>query len=143
MTQIEAKGMTTEDENRPENEIEELKKDQEWSNSRIRNEFLMNQEHQNRTQQKGDLEIDLQGNFELENHALEQELDGITLEHNDQVCSKRKKLLKRLRRWVEGSEKEKGKVEEREKHEVKCFRRHSVAYEAEEHLQGRRSYSSA
>ncbi|KAJ0088550.1 hypothetical protein Patl1_32321 [Pistacia atlantica] len=39
--------------------------------------------------------------------------------------SKRPKLLQKLKRWVEGSEKMKSKFDEKEKHEIKCFGRHS------------------
>lgn len=55
------------------------------------------------------------------------ELDGSVLGHGEACSSgvkagacadsKRPKLIRKLRKWVEGSE----KTKEKEKHEVKCF----------------------
>ncbi|KAF3441757.1 hypothetical protein FNV43_RR15672 [Rhamnella rubrinervis] len=161
----EAEGITMEDYDRLSNELEQLQKDRaaevkeliylRWSSACLRHELMKNQEHQEQIQRKDHLEIDFEGNLIVENYGSEQELEGMIMEQNgdyfdtatgEQVHSKRRKLLQRLRRWVEGSE-NKGKAKlidhEKESHEVKCFRRHSVSDESEEHLQARRSCSSA
>lgn len=153
-----------EDYDRVSNELEQLQKDRaaevkeliylRWSNACLRHELMKNREHQEQIQRKDHLEIDFEGNLLVENYESEQELEGMIMEQNgdcfdtatgEQVHSKRRKLLQRLRRWVEGSE-NKGKAKlidhEKESHEVKCFRRHSVSDESEEHLEARRSCSS-
>lgn len=54
---------------------------------------------------------------------------------HDESHSKRRWLVTKLRKWVDGNEK---------RHEVKCFGSHSVVDEAEErHSAGRKSFSSA
>ncbi|POO01845.1 CHUP1-like protein [Trema orientale] len=146
-------------------ELEQLKKGRaaeveeliylRWSNACLKHELMKNQEQCQETSQKKDQwELDSQGSVEIGHFGLQQELANMVLGHNEfglgtSTCdqasssSKRKKLLQRLRKWVEGSEKGKGKVDEKERHEVRCFGRHSVSDEKEEHLQGRRSCSSA
>ena len=164
--QIQAEEIRMEEHKCLSNELEQIKKDREaeveeliylrWSNVCLRHELLKNQEQYQETNQKKDhWELDFKGNLEMGNFGLEQELANMVLGHNengfgistcDQAASsssKRKKLLQRLKKWVEGSEKGKGKVDEKERHEVNCFGRHSISDEKEEHLQGRRSCSSA
>ncbi|KAH7512067.1 hypothetical protein FEM48_Zijuj12G0051100 [Ziziphus jujuba var. spinosa] len=165
ISKVEAEGITMEDYNRLRNELEQLQKDQaaeteeliylRWSNACLRHELMKNQEHDQEQNQKikvDHLELDFERNLVIENYESEQELQGMMLERNghcfdsptsEQVHSKRKKLLQRLRKWVEGSEKGKEKLDEKDRHEVKCFRKHSVSEESEEHLQPRRSCSSA
>ncbi|PON56140.1 CHUP1-like protein [Parasponia andersonii] len=146
-------------------ELEQLKKDRaaeveeliylRWSNACLKHELMKNQEQcQETSQKKGQWELDSQASVEIGHFGLEQELANMVLGHNENAfgtstcdqassSSKRKKLLQRLRKWVEGNEKGKGKVDEKERHEVRCFGRHSASDEKEEHLQGRRSCSSA
>lgn len=163
--QIEAEAIGIDEHKCLSNELEQLKKDRaaeveelvnlRWSNACLRHELMKNQEQsQERNQKKDHWELDFQGNLEIGNFGLEQELANMVLGNNengfgistsDQASSssKRKRLLQKLRKWVEGSEKGKGKLDEKERHEVKCFGRHSVSDESEEHIQGRRSSSSA
>lgn len=164
MLQNEAESITMEDYDRLSNELEQVQKDRaaevkeliylRWSNACLRHALMKNQEHQEQDQRKDHLELDFEGNLLVENYGSEQEMEGMIAEHNghcfdtatgEEVHSKRRKLLQRLRRWVEGSERGKAKLDhERERHdEVKCFRRHSVSDESEEHVQARRSCSSA
>ena len=84
------------------------------------------------------------------NACLRHELANMVLGHCENgygeqasTCSKRKKFVQRLKKWVEGSEKGKGNLDGKVRHEIKCFGRHSVSDDKEEHAQGRRSCSSA
>ncbi|XP_062115153.1 protein CHUP1, chloroplastic [Humulus lupulus] len=142
-------------------ELEQLKKDRateveeiiylRWSNACLRHELMKNQtQYQDKNQNKYQWELDIQGNLEMGNSGLEQELASMVLGHSENgfgeqasTCSKRKKLVQKLKKWVEGSEKGKRKLDEKVRHEIKCFGRHSVSDDKEEHLQGRRSCSSA
>ncbi|KAE8666134.1 L-O-methylthreonine resistant 1 isoform 1 [Hibiscus syriacus] len=82
---------------------------------------------------------------------IEQQLDDpemveppLSVTKGGRVGSKREKLIKKLKKLVEGSEKMKPKLDGKGKHERKCFGRHSVCEEMEgEHVvQGRTSCSS-
>ncbi|WJX18056.1 hypothetical protein P8452_07900 [Trifolium repens] len=46
--------------------------------------------------------------------------------HGDSSCSKKKKLINRLKKWVDGSEKVKVKPEAKSSDEIKCFGLHSA-----------------
>lgn len=143
------------------NEVEQLQQDKaaevkeqiylRWSNACLRRELIKNN-HQNHNENH--LELDFEGHLEIETNGSKQDLDDcMILEHNnencfgfantEQTCSKRSKLLKKLRRWVEGNHKGKEKLEEKESNEVKCFKTQSVSDESEENFQARRSCSSA
>ncbi|KAM5559648.1 protein CHUP1, chloroplastic [Rosa sericea] len=171
ISEIEGERIKIEDHTRLSEELEQLQKDRaaehtelinlRWSNACLRHELMKNnaqQEHGNE-QKNSHLETDSEVSIEIGNYGLEQELAaGMALEHNvnepclgnvstDQACSKRRKLFRRLKRWVDGSDqKGRGRVmDEKERHEeaVKCFGRHSVSDDAEEHHHTRRSCSSA
>ena len=151
------------------NELEQLQKDRaaevgeliflRWINACLRHQLMRNHEQQQQQQQNHDKKSDsdpcFEGGQEIGNYSLENELDNSHLEHNEpcfgvvetveesseHACSKRGKLLQRLRRWVEGSDKARGKLDER-RHEIKCFAGHSTSDGAEEQLHARRSCSS-
>ncbi|XP_062005329.1 protein CHUP1, chloroplastic [Rosa rugosa] len=170
ISEIEGERIKIEDHTRLSEELEQLQKDRaaehmelinlRWSNACLRHELMKNnaqQEHGNE-QKNSHLETDSEVSIEIGNYGLEQELAvGMALEHNvnepclgnvstDQACSKRHKLFRRLRRWVEGSDQNgRRRLEEKERHEeaVKCFGRHSVSDDAQEHHHTRRSCSSA
>ena len=91
------------------------------------------------------MEQDFEEGGEIVGFRIEQQLDGPALMEQGepclgattggQVCSKKQKLLKKFKKWVDGSEKMKSKLDAKEKHESKCFGRHSVSDEVQgEHL---------
>ncbi|XP_042940197.1 protein CHUP1, chloroplastic isoform X1 [Carya illinoinensis] len=115
ISKIEGEGITLETYNQLVNELERLQKDREaeikeviflrWSNACLRHQLY----------KKSHPESRFEGCQEI----------GSLLEHNEPACcvvesshdehaaSKRGKLFQRIRRWVEGSEKAKGKVKEK------------------------------
>jgi hypothetical protein len=150
--------MTKEAYNQLVNELEKFQKDRaaevkeliflRWSNACLRHELMKNHD---KTNHSGSC---FEGCQETGNSRLEHELDGSLLEQNEpcfvvesseHACSRRGKLLQRLRRWVESSEKARGKPDEKTRlsNESKCFGRHSSSDTAEEHLPARRSCSRA
>ncbi|PRQ43722.1 hypothetical protein RchiOBHm_Chr3g0471481 [Rosa chinensis] len=171
ISEIEGERIKIEDRTRLSEELEQLQKDRaaehmelinlRWSNACLRHELMKNnaqQEHGNE-QKNSHLETDSEVSIEIGNYGLEQELAaGTASEQNvnepclgnvstDQARSKRRKLFGRLKRWVDGSDqKGRGRVmdeKERREEAVKCFGRHSVSDDAEEHHHTRRSCSSA
>lgn len=152
--QIKAGEVSKEEHERIVNEMEQLKKERgeevkeliylRWSNACLRHEVLRQQE-QKKNEEEG---------VEFHYEESEHELDGSPLmEHhqnmpcfgaahthikNEGACSRRKKLIKRLKRWVEGSEKARVKPEEKDRHYC------ASSYGAEEaKVPARRSCSSA
>ncbi|KAK2655012.1 hypothetical protein Ddye_008064 [Dipteronia dyeriana] len=124
-----------------------------WTNECLRHELMRNQAEKEQNQEEKDIvDFAFEGVGEIGECGIENHLDGLALEHdepcslnveNETTCSKKQKLLKKLRRWVDGSEKMKScKFGEKEKHEIKCFGRHSVSDEAEEehHIHARKSW---
>ncbi|KAK9290471.1 hypothetical protein L1049_008641 [Liquidambar formosana] len=158
ISKIEAEGITMEDYNKLSNELEQIQNDRaaevkelvylRWSNACLRHQLTRSRDQQEQNQErKNHLELDIDGSGENVDYGLDHELDGLVLEHGEsclgitttsQACPKRLKLLQKFRRWVEG------KLDEKQKHEIKCFGRHSVSHGAEEqNLEGRKSCSSA
>lgn len=156
ISKIEGEGITKEAYNELVNELEQLQKDRaaevkeliflRWSNACLRHELMKNHEKTNHS------DSCLEVCQETGTSRIEHELDGALLEHNEpcsvaesseHACGRRGKLLQRLRRWVEGSEKARGKPDEKRRHESKCSGRHTASDTAEEHLPARRSCSSA
>lgn len=154
--QIEAGDVSKEDYKQIVNELEQLKKERgdevkeliylRWTNACLRHE-LMRQQEQQKNEERDHREVGVEGSVEVIHYEdSEHELDDSLLEHHsvacfgaahgDGACSKRKKLVRRLKRWVEGSEK--ARVKPEEKH------MHSALYGAEEtKLAGKVSCSSA
>ncbi|KAK0583630.1 hypothetical protein LWI29_000508 [Acer saccharum] len=147
------------------NEHEQLQKDRaaevkelislRWTNACLRHELMRNQAEKEQNQEEKDIvDLAFEGIGDIGECGIENHLDGLALEH-DEPCSlnvenattssKKQKLLKKLRRWVDGSEKMKFcKFGEKEKLEIKCFGRHSVdEAEEEHHIHARKSCSSA
>lgn len=149
--QMEAESPNEEDYKQLLEELEQQKKeragevkeliDLRWRNACLRHELIRLHEQQRQQQnEEGDrIELEFEGGGGgIIHYDSEQELEESPVEHHDDMpCfgaapsdgSKRRKLLRRLKRWVEGSEKTKEKD------------RHSVTYEAQ--VPARRSCSSA
>ncbi|KAL6141866.1 hypothetical protein ACLB2K_060152 [Fragaria x ananassa] len=130
ISKIEGKRIKIEDYTQLSEELEQLQKDRaaehteliylRWSNACLRHELMKNNAQQEHgTEQKNShLETDSEGSIEIGNYGLEHELasgSGMALEDNvnepcfgnastDQACSKRRKLFRRLKRWVEGND---------------------------------------
>ncbi|CAE6033267.1 unnamed protein product [Arabidopsis arenosa] len=131
--------VSVEDYRRVVEEYEELKKDYangvkevinlRWSNACLRHEVMRNRAN------FGEIEFSPNGNLQemgLENDQADDALalmrvgDEQHKECHHHESSRRKRLIKKLKKWVEGNEKGKSKAEER------CFGRHSLTAEAEE-----------
>ncbi|XP_028777119.1 protein CHUP1, chloroplastic-like isoform X1 [Neltuma alba] len=117
-----------------------------WNNACLRHELIRmhEQRHQERTQEGDHVELEFEGRGGMIKYESEQELEesplpGNGAAHSDGAsggCSRRRKLIKRLKRWVEGSEKAKLKAQDKG--------RPFVSYGTEEHpVPARRSCSSA
>lgn len=164
ISKIEAEGIGMEDYNRLVNELEQLHKDRaaetteliylRWSNACLRHELMRSHGHQQQLQlqiedKKNYLELELVGR-EIADCDLEQqqqhEKPCLGVASSSKTYSKRKRLLKKLKKWVEGGDEGmQSNMDEKGKHEINCFGRHSVSEGAEEdHLiYSRRSCSSA
>ncbi|KAG5043835.1 hypothetical protein JHK87_007750 [Glycine soja] len=134
-------------------ELEQVKKERadeakeliylRWTNACLRHGLVRHHEQQ-QNQDKNHLELEFGRNDVVINYDSEHELHNSLLEHHsdpyfdehasghdhsDIACSKRTKLLERLKRWVDGSEKPRV--------------RHSISKGAEEHLVPRRKSCSS
>ncbi|XVE61586.1 hypothetical protein DITRI_Ditri06bG0052400 [Diplodiscus trichospermus] len=166
ISKTEEERITMEDYNQLENEYEQVQKERateikeliylRWCNACLRYELKRNQLLQEYIHENKDhLEEEFEGVGEMVGFKIEKQLDGQALMDQGepcsdaatggQVCSKRQKLLKKFKKWVDGSEKMKPKLDAKEKHESKCFGGHSVSDEVQgEHLvHARKSCSSA
>ncbi|XP_057438213.1 protein CHUP1, chloroplastic-like isoform X2 [Lotus japonicus] len=87
-----------------------------WTNACLRHDLMRHQEQQQQNQDRNHIELEFGGSHEVIHYDSEHELRHHSpLEHHSfpsseehhrySACSKRKKLLGRLKRWVEGSEK--------------------------------------
>lgn len=108
-----------------EQEVEELMQ-LRWSNACLTHELARRNE-----------------NTRIEDFGLDNELDRGNVGEGDSYCgsktqnranSRRRKLITKFKRWMEGDEKTE------EKHKSKCFPRHSVS--DEDYLHARKSCSS-
>ncbi|XP_015574834.3 protein CHUP1, chloroplastic [Ricinus communis] len=167
-SKIDAEFVPIEDYNQLANELEQLRKDRasenaeliylKWANACSKHELMRIQEHEEFDEKQENLELELEASEENRDCGSEQqenksnlvrkEVDtDVATSSHDQGCSKRKKLLHKLKRWVEGSGDHmmKPKLEEKEKEEIKCFGRLSLSEEKEEDhiIHARRSCSSA
>ncbi|KAJ7976023.1 Protein CHUP1, chloroplastic [Quillaja saponaria] len=137
-SKVEAENICKEEYNQLINELEQLQKERtaevkeliylRWSNTCLKHELMRNHQQQQRqrhNQEGNSLELDFEGSGRIIHYDSEHETDDCLVEHNvpcfgaahsDHDYSKRKKLLQRLRRWVEGGDKAKGKLAEKEKH---------------------------
>ncbi|XVF55598.1 hypothetical protein PTKIN_Ptkin06aG0048800 [Pterospermum kingtungense] len=167
ISKTEEEGITAEDYNQLANEYEQVQKERaaelkeliylRWCNACLRYDLKRYELLQEYMQENKDhLEQEPEGVGEIAGFGIEQQLVGPAMlmqqgepclgdtTNGGQVCSKRKKLLKKFKKLVEGSEKMKSKVDAKEKHESKCFGRHSVSDEmqGEQLLHARKSCSS-
>ncbi|KAK4419294.1 protein CHUP1, chloroplastic [Sesamum alatum] len=136
-------------------ELERLKRDEaaeveeliylKWCNACLRHELMMRTQEQERREDDRKTENNLGGIVEIEDMGSDNEVSPSIVGHGDSYLgfmnrnhahSRRRKLLAKFKRWVEGSEKE--------KHGNKCFRRRSSSDGVEElYLPARNSCSSA
>ncbi|KHN48214.1 protein CHUP1, chloroplastic-like [Glycine soja] len=125
--EVESRDVSKEDYNKVLNELEEVKKERVTEveelihlrrvNACLREELMRHYEEQHE-QDRDHVEV-YESEHEL-HHSLLEHRNGSA--HGDHASSKRRKLLKRLKRWVEGSEKV------RVKPEIKCLDMHSGFY---------------
>lgn len=147
--QIEAGDVSREEYKQVVDELEQMKKDRadeakeliylRWTNACLRHD-LMRPHEQQHDQDKSHSELEFERNDVVIHYDSEHELHNSVLEHHsdpsfdehhnsDSGCSKRKKLVERLKRWVEGSEK--GRI------------RHSVSKGTDENVVPRRKSCSS
>lgn len=155
--QVEGETLTIENYNQLACELERLQKDEasevkeliylRWSNACLRHE-LMRRNQQEQMEENKQMDCNCGG---IEEFASDNELNRCTVGQGDSYFglttqnhahSKRRKLIAKFKRWVEGCEKT--KQSSKEKHGNKCFSRHSASDGAEEsYLPARKSCSSA
>lgn len=157
ISKIEAEGVGMEDYNRLVSELEKLQKDRaaetteliylRWSNACLRHE-LMRSHGQQQLQiedKKRYLELELEEPCrEIADCDQEQQHEEpcLGVAGSSKTFSKRKKLLKKLKKWVEGGEIMASNMDEKGKREINCCGKSSVS-EGEDHLTcSRRSCSS-
>lgn len=119
------------------NELEQVKKEHATEveeliqlrriNSCLRQELMRNHEEQ---KDQYDSEHELHCSF-LEHHNVSCIGSTSSTAHGDPVFSKRRRFLRRLKKWVEGSEKARVEPEAKSSDEIKCFDLHSVSYGSE------------
>ncbi|KAG4996281.1 hypothetical protein AAZX31_10G060000 [Glycine max] len=136
--EVESRDVSKEDYTKVLSELEEIKKDRATEieelihlrrvNACLREELMRHYEEQHE-QDRDHEEVEFEGGLGVVKYESEHELHHSLLEHQngssahgDHAASKRRKLLKRLKRWVEGSEKV------RVKPEIKCLDMHSGSY---------------
>ncbi|KAF9682077.1 hypothetical protein SADUNF_Sadunf05G0070900 [Salix dunnii] len=160
ISKIEAEGIGMEDYNRLASELEKLHKDRSaetteliylrWSNACLRHELMRSHGQQQQQLQIEDkkkyLELELEVSREIADCELEQQQQHeepcLGVASSSKTFSKRKKLLKKLKKWVEGGEIMASNMDEKGKHEINCCGKSSVS-EGEDHLiYSRRSCSS-
>ncbi|KAJ8754206.1 hypothetical protein K2173_002106 [Erythroxylum novogranatense] len=152
--------MTKEDYNHLKAELEQLQRDRaakmtelsylRWTNACLRHELMRNREQKQQIEEHiNHLELELEQSREIED--CERRLSSSVSDQSQIVpCSgvatneshsRRKKLLQKLKKWVDGSDIVKHKLNEKAKHENFCFGTLSVSEEQLTH--GGRSCSSA
>lgn len=139
----EYRGLTHELEQLQEHEASEVKKLMR-SNACLKDEMRRrSQEHTEEDKETNSTSFrgieEFGSDNELSQRGVEQGL--IVREH---AHSKRRKLIAKFKKWVEGSDKTKqSRLDEMEKHGTKCFPRHSVSHGAEDaYFPARKSCSS-
>ncbi|XP_050228814.1 protein CHUP1, chloroplastic [Mercurialis annua] len=141
-TKIDAECVAMEDYNQLLNEIEHLRKDRaseiseltylRWTNACLKQDLMRIDEHKEKKEQ---LELGIEASEVIKDCEADRSrllikkqtcIDVGTSSH-DHHCSRRKKLLHKIKNWVEGSN-DTMKL----KHEIKCFGRFSVSEEKDE-----------
>ncbi|KAK7245016.1 hypothetical protein RIF29_39846 [Crotalaria pallida] len=129
-SKIETGNVSKEDYKKVIDELEQNKKERadevkeliflRWTNACLKHELIRNREqHQNQDREHMELEFggsdgvihydsehELHNDSPLEHHNVVHSFDDAHNHRNSSACSKRRKLLRRIKRWVEGSEKE-------------------------------------
>ncbi|KAJ4980051.1 hypothetical protein NE237_010831 [Protea cynaroides] len=149
-------------------ELEQLQKDRaaeveeliylRWINACLRHELFRNNKqqitHHEEVEEEEPLVLELEGNEGKKDCGLEYDTDGSSSdsEHHESCLgktsgsysgSRRQRLVRKLKRWVEGSEKCKKLWDEKDKHQSKNRSMPSVSYGAiEQHPAARKSCSS-
>ncbi|KAI3472003.1 hypothetical protein Pfo_028691 [Paulownia fortunei] len=161
--EVEGETVTIENYNQLACELERLQKDEaaevkeliylRWCNACLRHELMRRNQEQEQMEENKQMENNFGGVVEIEEFGSDNELNRCTLGQGESnlgftsqnhAHSKRRKLIAKFKRWVEGIEKSKQNLDEKEKHGNKCFRRCSVSDGAEEaYLPTRKSCSSA
>ncbi|KAK2965371.1 LOW QUALITY PROTEIN: hypothetical protein RJ640_024113 [Escallonia rubra] len=129
----EAEGVVLEDYYQLLNELEQLQKDRtaeineliylRWCNACLRHELMRrNQEQEEKLDgNKKKLDLESGGSGDQRDFGLERELDGLNVQHSEACLglttglfahSKRRRLIEKFKRWVEGEEKGKQRSEE-------------------------------
>lgn len=149
--QIEGEPITRDAYNQLVNELEQLQKDRadevkeliflRWSNACLRHELYKKNHSESLSERFQEIRnySSLEHETESDGPLLEHKEPCFVAESSEQAYSKRGKLIQRLRRWVEGGEKVKRKLDEKIRHEI----RRSASDGAREHFHARRSCSSA
>lgn len=155
LVQVEGEMVSRESYNQLACELERLQRDEaaeveeliylRWSNACLRHELMRRDQEQERTEDDRQTENNLGGTVEIEDLGSDNELSRSIVGCGDSYLgfmnrnhahSRRRKLIAKFKRWVEGSEKE--------KHGNKCFRRRSASDGVEEvYFPARNSCSSA
>ncbi|KAJ4848720.1 hypothetical protein Tsubulata_018457 [Turnera subulata] len=171
ISKIETTGVRMEEYNQLVHELDQLKKGRaaeiteliylRWSNACLRHELMRSHDeqqqyhHQQIEEKHNYLELELEPSGEIKDCSLEHQGDSPILGSSSggpaltPITSghlpKRKRLLQKLKKWVDGSENAKPKLDYKEKRETKCFGRLSVSEEGEEDdfIHARKSCSSA
>ncbi|KAF7848552.1 hypothetical protein BT93_L1855 [Corymbia citriodora subsp. variegata] len=163
LSQSGVEATSTEDCSRLLKEIEQLRTERaaeekelihlRWSNACLRHELMKSPHVDEQNMAKGhSSELALTVSTNLEDYDCE---DGLKRSNSanggyssyagtsNHVHSKKAKILRKLKKWVEGNDKTNAKEAEKAKHEVGCLVRHSIADDAEEEQMARaRSCSS-
>lgn len=115
-----------------------------WSNACLKHELMRRsqEEHTTGTSFGGIEEFGLDD--EPDQRAVEQGDSYFGLTTRDHARSRRRKLIAKFKKWVEGSEKTKqSRLDVKERRGNKCFPRHSVSDGAEDaYIPARKSCSS-
>ncbi|KAI3724034.1 hypothetical protein L2E82_35798 [Cichorium intybus] len=151
-SKAEAERILMDNYNRVVNELEQLKKDRaaevkeliylRWCHACLRHELARrNQlEQERKTDNEKNDELIIFGRNVATEECIRHESDNENVTHNEepffehnQRQPKRRWLLRKFKKWVDGNEKH---------HETKCFGSQSVVDETEQHSAGRKSFSS-
>ncbi|CAM8949238.1 unnamed protein product [Rhodiola kirilowii] len=141
------------------NELEKLQKEftaeanelvfLRWTNACLRRQLMQRDEQEGPGSDSGLVAVGCGEEHTLLELELHHELDRMATEHENSSLevksdreSKRRALLKKLKKWVEGSHHSKMSIKAN-KGDVRSFGRHYASDWVDEHVHGRKSFSSA
>lgn len=144
--QVEEEGITMEDYKQVLDENEQLRVARasevkeviylRWINACLRFELARNRDHwqQEQYQEETNNNVNIMGSvyeeiqeFGIEEEQPKQQVQLGNHEDGSHGCSKKRGLIRKLKKWVDGNG-----SDQKEKHEIKCFGRHSVCDETED-----------